>query len=82
MEWHQTEKFSLIRLRNLLMEKRDDVFSEPLCRAEELVVWAWHASHSVLEEHGVKKWRRLNGTLSLGDIIEGDKFKDGAKVVA
>ena len=29
-----------------------------------------------------KKWRRLNGSLLLRDLIDGIKFKDGAKVDA
>ena len=53
---HQTfDDQLLIKLRDLLLEKRDDVWSESLCPTEELIVWAWHASNSVLEEHGLSE---------------------------
>jgi transposase-like protein len=35
-----------------------------------------------LSQAAEKKWRRLNGALLLRDLVEGVKFKDGAKVAA
>ncbi len=35
-----------------------------------------------LAQAAEKKWRRLNGALLIRDLIEGVKFKDGAKVDA
>lgn len=35
-----------------------------------------------LAQTAEKKWRRLNGSLLLRDLIDGIKFKDGAKVDA
>ncbi len=35
-----------------------------------------------LSQAAEKKWRRLNGALLIRDLIEGVKFKDGAKVAA
>ena len=33
-----------------------------------------------LSQAAQKKWRRLNGALLIRDLIEGVKFKDGARV--
>jgi hypothetical protein len=35
-----------------------------------------------LSQAAEKRWRRLNGAILLRDLIEGVKFKDGAKVAA
>ena len=53
MKWHEAEKQSLRKLRDLILDKHDDVFSESICETEELITWGWHANTSVLEEHGL-----------------------------